>query len=291
MLDLSSIGVTMAEKKANEEPLAKIHEVLVSDIQISHDNVRESHANAIKDLEGLAASIQRHGLLQPVVLIGEPGKPPYKLISGQRRFLAHQEILKRKEIRAVFAAKEMSKTEAVVRSLVENLQRVELEYADTARAVTFLYQKLGDEQEVQKSTGLSLQKIRDFILIEARATPKMKNLIRERKVSPIDVKRALRAAQDNLKKAQEILDLIIKYKPTSNQKSRIVSYGQSNKGASAKTIFNEAMKARVEQNIIVTLPDDIRQGLEQATKSLRMEAEDLAAKVLSDWLRDQGFLS
>lgn len=288
MFDLSPIGVAMTE---NDEPLAEIHEVLVSDIRISHDNVRESHASTIKDLEGLAASIRRHGLLQPVVLIGEYGKPPYQLISGQRRFLAHEKILRRKKIRAVFAAKKLSRTEAVVRSLVENLQRVDLEYADTAKAVTFLYRELGDEQEVQKSTGLSIQKIRDFILVEARATPKMKALIKEHKVSVIDVKRALRAAQDNIKKAEEILDLITKHKPTTNQKSRIVSYGLSNKGASAKSIFTEAMKPQVEQNIIVTLPDDVRQGLEQATKSLRMEAEDLAAKVLSDWLRDQGFIS
>lgn len=261
----------------------------MDDIEISHDNVRLSHPT--KDLEELAASIKRHGLLQPVVLIGEYGKPPYKLISGQRRFLAHKEILRWPKIRAVFTAKTLSKTDAVIQSLVENLQRVELEYADTAKAVTFLYEKFGkDENKVRRETGLSLQRIRDFILIEARATPKMKSLIRAGKVSPVDVKRAIRAAQDDLQKAQALLDLIVENKPTTNQKRRIVSYAESHKGASAKTIFNEAMKAQIEQNIIVTLPESVREALIKATKSLKMEAEELAAKVLSDWLKDQGFI-
>jgi ParB/RepB/Spo0J family partition protein len=281
----------MVTKTKEEEPLGKIYEIPLTDIRVSHNNVRESHANATKDLDELAASIKKHGLLQPVVLIGEFGKPQYELISGQRRYLAHAQILKRHDIRAVFAAKKLSKTEAVIRSLVENLQRVELEYADTAKAVTFLYKELGDEKEVQKSTGLSLRTIRDFILVEARATPKMKALIKERKVSPADVKRAMRAAQDNLRKAQELLDLMMKFKPSGDQKRRIVSYGQQHKGASAENIFNEAVRAQVEQNIIVTLPPEIRQGLVEATKSLRMDAEELAAKVLSDWLRAQGFVS
>jgi ParB/RepB/Spo0J family partition protein len=280
----------MVTKKQKEEPLTQIHEVPIVDINISHFNVRESQASATKDLEELAASIQKHGLLQPVVLIGEFGKPPYELISGQRRYLAHVDILGRRTIRAIFAAAKLSKPEAVIRSLVENLQRVELEYVDTAKAVTYLYNELGSEQEVRKATGLSLQTIRDFILVEARATPKMKALIRKRKASPADVKRAIRAAQDNLKKAEELLDLMMKYKLSGDQKRRIVSYGQQNKAASAKNIFNEAVKARVEQILIVTLPDEIRSALLKATKSLRMDAEELTAQVLSNWLHSQGFV-
>src|SRR5205823_3866880 len=103
---------------------------------VSEDNVR--HQEVTKDLDELAASIKRHGLLQPVVLNGEYGNPPYDLITGQRRFLAHQQILGWPKIRAVFAGK-LNETDAVVRSLVENLQRVQLGYDDTARAVTYLY--------------------------------------------------------------------------------------------------------------------------------------------------------
>jgi ParB family chromosome partitioning protein len=267
--------------------LETIRNIPLDDIQISPDNVR--HADPRKDLGELAASIARHGLLQPVVLLGEFGKPPYKLISGQRRFLAHQEILKAPTIRSVFAGK-LNHTQAVVRSIVENLQRLDLEYIDTAKAITNLYTHFGnDEYKVQKETGLSIRKIRDLILVEAQASSKMKTLLQEKKVSPADVKRAIRAAQEDMKKAEKLLDLIVKYKPTAHQKRRLVHYGESDPKASAATIVEEAMKPHVEENIIISLSKDVRAALLEATKAMSMEPEELAGKVLSEWLRAQGF--
>lgn len=268
--------------------LNQIYVVPIKDIQIGHDNVRISDVG--RDLDELAASIKQHGLLQPIVLAGEWGKPPYQLISGQRRFLAYQLILKSKVIKALFAGK-LNKTEAIVRSLVENLQRQELEYEDTARAVTYLYEQLGkDEVKVHKTTGLSLQKVREFILIEARATPKIKTLLKAGKIGPVDVKRAIRAAQGEMAKAEALVDLIIKHKPTAHQKRRLVTYGAKDKKASAESILNEAMKPHVERTLALGLPEVVRNALEKATKSLDMEPEELATKVLTDWLRNQGFV-
>ena len=279
----------MNDKTKKEEPLEKIYEIPLKDIEISTKNVRRNADSAKKDLDELAASIKRHGLLQPVVLIGEHGNPPYELISGQRRYLAH-ERLRRRNIRAVFAAKRLNRPETIIRSLVENLQRVELEYADTARAITYLYRQFdNDERKVQEATGLSLRKIREFIEIEERATPKMKRMM-EQGVKPTDVKRAIRAAQDDLKKAEELLELMAKEKLTNDQKGRIVSYGRSHKNASATIIYKEATKPQIEQKIIVTLSENIREGLNRATRSLEMDPAELAAKVLSDWLDAQGFM-
>ncbi len=280
----------MSDKTKKEEPLEKIYEIPLDQIEISNRNVRRSPDSAKKDIDELAASIKIHGLLQPVVLVGEYGKPPYELISGQRRFLAHQR-LRRRNIRAVFVAKNLDRTQAIVRSLVENLQRVELEYADTMKAVTFLYKQLGNEKKVQEATGLSLRKIQDYIEIEERATPKMKRLIEAGDVKPVDVKRAIRAAQDDLNKAQELLDLMAKHKNelTTDQKRRIVTYGGSHKNASAKSIFDEARKPQIEQKIIVTLPENMRAALHKATMSLEMAPAELAAKILSDWLDAKGF--
>ena len=104
----------------------KIYKIALGDIEISDQNVRLTRQT--KDLDELAASIKRHGLLQPVVLIGDYGEPPYELISGQRRFSAH-ERLKKKTIKAVFAG-ELSKEQAILHSLVENVQRVDPEFRE-----------------------------------------------------------------------------------------------------------------------------------------------------------------
>lgn len=270
---------------ANHE-ISRIYDISLSDIKISGDNVRLTDPE--KDLDQLAASIAIHGLLQPVVLEGEYGKPPYKLISGQRRFLAHERILKKEKILAVFAGT-LTRTEAIIRSLVENLQRAELEYGDTSRAVTELFNELGTIDAVQESTGLSKKRIKDHLLIEARASTKMKSLLHEGKVSPADVKRALQAAQDDIQKAEELLDLIIAYSPTAHVKRRLIHYGNTSPAASAVEIFENAVKPHVEQKIVISISDELRGALEKATRSMEMEPSDLAEKVLSEWLKDQGF--
>ena len=266
--------------------LNEIHEVDLGDIRISDLNVRMTHPE--RDLEELADSIRLHGLLQPIVLSGEYGSPPYDLISGQRRYLAHERFLKASNIKAVFAGN-LSRTEALIRSLVENLQRAELEFQDTSRAVTALFEELGSEQKVKDATGLSIRRIRDHLLIEARASEKMKSQLREGKVSAADVKRALQAAQENVAKAERLLDLMIEVAPTSHQKRRLVTYGEADSAADADAILEKAMKPHVERKLVIALTDDIRNALERATVVKEMEASDLAEQILSEWLLNEGF--
>jgi ParB family transcriptional regulator, chromosome partitioning protein len=268
--------------------LDKIFEIDLKDIEVGKFNVR--HSNVMKDLDELAASIKKHGLLQPIVLHGIKDKPPYKLIAGQRRFLAHEKLNK-KTIRAVFAGK-LNAEQATLRSLVENLQRVELNHADTADAITMLYKKFDkDERKVQRETGLSLRKVRDYINIKEQASEKMKEKLAQKAVTLVDIKRALRAAQGNIKKAEELLDLMQKYQLTKYQKKRIIEYGEHDKKASARKIIEDAIRPRVEQNIMVSLPEDVRKGLEKATKEFSKEAEDIVSDVLQKWLSDQGFIN
>jgi ParB family transcriptional regulator, chromosome partitioning protein len=272
----------------NQYPLGQVVVVPLADIQISKDNVRLN--DPTKDLDQLAESIRLHGLLQPVVLAGIQGSPPYDLISGQRRFLAHLTILKEPNIRAIFVDK-MSRTDALIRSLVENLQRTELEYRDTSEAITELFKTLGSDRKVSEATGLSLRRVRDHLLIEARASSKMKAQLAANQVSPSDVKRALQAAQDNIAKAERLLDLMIENHPTNHQKRRIIGYGMADPNASAEDIFAEAVKPHVEQKLVIALADDTRAALSKATNDMEMEPTDLAEKILLEWLQEQGYIS
>jgi len=273
---------------SNQNIPGQIVEVPLGDIQISKDNVRLHDPE--KDLDQLAQSIKLHSLLQPVVLTGIFGNPPYDLISGQRRFLAHLTILHAPTIRATFVGK-MSRTDALIRSLVENLQRTELEYRDTSTAITELYKTLGSDKKVSEATGLSLRRVRDHLLIEARASDKMKKQIADKKVSPADVKRALQAAQDNISKAERLLDLIIENQPSSHQKRRLVGYGAADPKASAEDIFAEAIKPHIEQKLVIALAEETRAAFNKATSAMEMEANDLAEKILLEWLQEQGYTS
>jgi len=266
-----------------------IHEIKLSDIELSSNNVRHMSTPTNEGIEELAASIKKHGLLQPVVLVGTvDSTKPYELIAGQRRFLAHK-FLKAETIKAVFAGN-LDKTNIILRSLIENMQRVELDYADTSDAITHLFNKFGkNERKVAQETGLSLRRVREYISIDALASEKIKEQLKKKKITPIDVKRALRAAKNNIPKAERLIDLIIDVKPTPDQKKRIPDFGARLENASAEKILEEAMRVPVQKSIVLTLSDAVREGLNRATAELKIEPDELAAKVLQEWLTTQGF--
>ena len=263
----------------------QIYDIPLREIRVASTNVRQHHRD--KELEELVASIRKHGLLQPVVLEGVQGTPPYDLIVGQRRFLAHREIGK-KSIRATFAGN-LSRVDATIRSLVENMVRVELDHVDTAHAITQLYKEFAkDEKRVHRETGLSLYRIRQYIDIEERATPMMKQKLKTKKTTPVDIQRVLRAASGDSAKAERLLEKMEGF--TKYQKDNLVEYGEAHPSADAEKIIREAKKQKIERTIMVKLSDRVRQGLREASDSMAMEPDEIAARALEDWLSDQGFI-
>jgi ParB family chromosome partitioning protein len=268
----------------------KIHEIKLSDIRVSKENVRRQQADK-EELEDLANSIKKHGLLQPVMLRGryEDG-PPYELIVGQRCFRAHEK-LRKPRIRAVFV-EGLDDTHAMLLSLAENIHRVELTYADAADAVTALYKKFGrDERKVVAETGMSLRKVRQCIYIQERASEETKKKLRSREVSLMDAQRALLAADGDSKKADQLLRFMKQYELTSYQKKRMVEYGTAHPNAVPKKVVEEALEPKVEPNIIVNLPEDVRKALTEAAEKLNLSDEEVASRALKEWLSDKGFLS
>jgi ParB family chromosome partitioning protein len=267
----------------------EIFEIPIDEISVSDWNVRRSEQD--RDLEELAASIAKHGLLQPVVLIGEHGNPPYQLIIGQRRFLAHRDILHKKKIRSVFAGR-LNRVQASIRSLVENMTRTDLNHADAAEAITNLYKQLHrDERKVKAETGLSLQRIRQYVDIDERASPKMKEKLRAKKVTPADVQRVLRAASGDIEKADRLLEKMDRQKLTLYQKKKMVEYGEEHPHAHYDKIIEEAQRPTVERTILVKLSDQARAGLEKAAEKLAMSPDEVAAQAVEDWLSRKGFIS
>jgi len=259
----------------------------IRDISKTGLNVRRTDRDA--GLEDLVKSIKKHGLLQPIILRGEFGKPPYDLIAGHRRLAAHKLIPSKKTIKATFKPPDYDDFKATVESLIENMQRVELNHADTAEAITSMYKKYKrNERKVADDLGLPLRTVRDYIKIEEQATSYAKELLRKRKVKKADVKRAIDAAQGNLKKADELLrELPELY---GHEKKRVVDYAKAHPNANAKKIVEEAKKARLSKTVILSIDPNIDEALSKAEKMLYVDREEIVSKALKEWLRENGFL-
>jgi len=113
----------------------EVQHVAIADIDVSGHNPR----HALAGLDELTASIQTHGLLQPIV-VRRAADERYELIAGHRRL----EALRRlgwQTVPAVVRAADGD--QAYVLTLVENLQRADLRPTEEAAALETLVRERG----------------------------------------------------------------------------------------------------------------------------------------------------
>jgi len=276
--------VSNAIDNKNETPIVPVE---LSKIEISDSNVRKQGVE--QDIEELVDSIKAvGGLIQPVKLIRK-GADKFELFVGQRRYRAYEKLGWPK-IPAIIIDR-LGKDEATIHSLIENVHRTELNDADAARATTELYKHYKkDTKKVSRVTGLSPQRVRQYVEIEEQASTKTKQKLKEGKVKPVDVQRVLRAAQGEIVKADEMLDMMEKYQLDKYQKRRLVEYGEDHPRWSAAKIVEEAIKPRVEKSVIVPLSPKLRDGLQKAVDACRKLPDEITSEALEHWLRINGYL-
>lgn len=112
------------------------------------------------ELRELAQSIHNYGIIQPVIV--RKAKSGYQLIAGERRYRACK-MIGRRYIPAI--VQEMDDETALAMSIIENLQRKELNYFEEAIAYVTLLNQFGMTQEelafkIGKSQSFIANKIR-----------------------------------------------------------------------------------------------------------------------------------
>ena len=134
---------------------------------LQHIQVNEVRANpfqprstfAEEDLEELKASIDEHGVLQPVVV--RRAEVGYELIAGERRLRASK-ALGLDRIPAV--VRQADDPEMQTLALVENLQRVDLNALEKAKALKAMMRNFGlTQQEVADKVGKARTSISNLV--------------------------------------------------------------------------------------------------------------------------------
>ncbi|MEQ8173877.1 MAG: ParB/RepB/Spo0J family partition protein [Syntrophomonadaceae bacterium] len=124
----------------DEETLYTINDIEMDLIQARPDQPRQSFDE--ESLRELSESIKQHGVLQPILL--RPIGGIYQIVAGERRWRAAR-LAELKSIPAV--VKEMPDAQAAEISLVENLQRKDLNAVEEARALQKLSEEFNYTQE------------------------------------------------------------------------------------------------------------------------------------------------
>lgn len=118
-----------------------IHMIPVAKILPNRHQPRKTFVE--EELRELVESVKRHGILQPV-LVRRKSEDLYELIAGERRFRAATLA----ELPAVPAViRKSSDEESTILSLIENIQRSNLNPVEEAQAYRQLIDELGVTQE------------------------------------------------------------------------------------------------------------------------------------------------
>ena len=142
----------------------KVAEEQIKEYKVAGDSVLFIDINDIKPnssqprqffneekIDELAVSITAHGVIQPIVLKEADGG--YEIIAGERRWRAARKAgLKR--VPAIL--KELTKEQLMIISLIENIQREDLNPIEEAEAFQRMYKEFGLKQEdISRNVGKS----------------------------------------------------------------------------------------------------------------------------------------
>jgi ParB/RepB/Spo0J family partition protein len=154
-----------AKREVSKGPLIQWSEMSVSKLpltKIEHGNNPRVVVDAEQNRE-LAESVKQHGVLQPI-RIRRIDSDRYQIIAGHRRYEAAK-TAGLVEI-PIIIAEAVDEQTAYIQSLVENLQRKDLDPIDEAKAFKALLETTGDTQtQLGKRIGRSQSQISNSIAL------------------------------------------------------------------------------------------------------------------------------
>lgn len=184
-----------------ETPEAGTHLAL---LPLSAIDVGENVRVNIADLDELAASIQEHGVLQPIKV--RPAGDRYLVLWGQRRFLAAKQV-GLETIPALVDVDEAREPATIaIEQLVENLHRADLPALDRARAMRAVVDAGTSQADLARELGLHASTIaNDLGLLEAPR--EIQKLIEDEVLTPSHAK-ALKGlpAKTQVEVARRVVD-------------------------------------------------------------------------------------
>ena len=268
--------------------IVEFKEIPLGDLTFGLGQVRLRDVS--KEIDELADSIRRVGLLEPIVVCPTEQPSKYEIITGQRRFLAHQELGK-DTIWAAVLDEKIDEITAKVLSVTENLVRCDLHSTDLIDVCTYLYNRYGTLQAVSKETGLAYEKVRKYVKYD-QLEPQLQRLVDSGEVKLATALRAQQAASVlGVINIEEAVQFAKDMSPMSGvQQTAIVKERKSNPTRPVDDIIEDAKSGAKLTQINVTLTSGIHSALGQYAESQDTNINDAAGLLIQQGLFVNDFL-
>ena len=261
--------------------IVEFREIPLGELTIGTGQVRTR--NVSQEVDELADSIAKVGLLEPIV-VSPTADGRYEIITGQRRFLAHQELGK-ENIWAAILSEPVDEITAKVISVTENLVRRDLHSSDLIDVCTYLYKRYGSVRAVSEETGLAYQKVGEYVKYD-QLIPKLKTLVDDGQIKLDTALRAQRAAQAaGGTDPEEATQFALEMEPMSGaQRSAIVKARETNPARPVDDIIEEAKAGGKLTQTVVTLTSEVHGALGQYARTKGTNVDDAAGMLIREAL-------
>ncbi len=274
---------------------------------VGDSNVRKS----VGDITELKLSIQEKGILQPLLV--RPLKNRFEIVVGSRRYEAAKALGLRK---VPVIIKPMSDTEALSLSLVENIQRNDLELEEEAEGVLKLMKldpkRFANAKAVAKVLGRSESSIRELLeayeltfklrekgmKIHAARAPSDEQRKRAEAI-PLKhtelVARALKTAEVRRLPSREldrkVPEIVRAIAPLREEDARkVVDRFKMFPEKTVEAIKEEALAKQTGVSIKVYFAPRTGRALSQAAEERDISEEGLVSIAVEEWLVSKGYL-
>jgi len=282
-------------------------EVETSKLFIGEMNVRKS----VGDLTELKLSIQEKGIVEPLLV--RPQKNKYEVVVGARRFEAAKALGLRKVPAMV---RPLTDADALSISLVENIQRNDLELEEEAEGILKLMKldpkRFASVKAVAKTLGRSENSVRELIdaydltfklrekgmkIHAARAPPEEQR--RRAEAIPIRhtelVARAIKSEEVRRLPSREfdrkVPEIVRAIAPMREEDARrVVDRFKMFPEKPVQTIKEEALAKQTGVAVKAYFPPRIARALNQAADERNMSEEELVSLAVEEWLVLKGYL-
>ena len=263
-------------------------EIALSDLVISKSQVRQRETG--KEIDELVDSIQKVGLLEPILVAPAQTPGKFEIILGQRRFLAHQELGK-ETITAGMLSERVGELEAKVLSVTENLVRRDLNRKDLIDVCTYLYKQYGSMKDVAEETGLPYHRVREFVKYD-RLLPELKEWVDRNPEA--NLKTALRAQDaaavtgdlnpnEAIKLAEEMSNM------SGAQQEKIQKELEEDSTVSVDQAIEQAKSREKIIQFRITLGQQAHDSLRRFAKDEGTVLDDAAAQLIEEGLAIKGY--
>ena len=243
------------DKKSSELKYIKLTDIIRDEDQPRRDFNQEA-------LEALAASIEEHGVLQPIVVTKEDGK--YKIVAGERRWRAAK-IAGLDKIPAIIRT--LDSQNRLELSIIENAQREDLNAIELATAYAKLQTQFNlSSEEIGAKVGKSEQSINNTLRLLTLPESVKKVMVKEKLTE--GVMRPLVSRDEATIK--RVLPKIVKEGWTARQVERYVSI---HKPKSSTNAVKSIQQKKLEDSLSAKLDAVVRINNHTLTFKFKSDAD------------------